>query len=325
VRTLATLGTGIAIYLDQAPVAIAMMAVLGAASAVQYPADRAIIVELVHDDRLERANGLLQTVMNVSNVAGPALAGILVASVGGTYTFFVAGAGYVLAFLTLLALRPRATHPPLSEENAPIWTNTVLGARYAFSDRPLIVLLTVICVMHLGFIGPFAVAMPAHVIDNLGGAPTTLAWLESGFAVGSILGAVIVASLWKKPGGFALIGSVLVVAVGQMVMALTRIPAVGVVALSIAGVASGVANVVLIAAVQRRTQRAFIGRVMSLVMVLSMGLAPVSPALTGSLGLSVAPWVVIFAGAMLTFAGGLLAIPVAPRVVSKSSSEPTRG
>ena len=309
-RALAMVGIATALSLGHSVVAMVLMGLLGVASAVHYPADRAIVVELVTGEQLERANGILQTVTNTSNVAGPVTAGILVAVIGGNATILVAGAAYVLAFLTLLALRSGDDQRDAAATEQSMWVRTVAGVRYARADRPLMMLLIVVGVMNLGFIGPFAIAIPAHVLDALGGSPPTLAWLQSGFASGSILGALIVASVWKRPAGPGLIGSVLFIAIAQTAVALTTDPIVAIGALTAGGIASGIANVVLIVAIQRRTPKAYIGRLMSLVMLLSMGLTPLSHALAGILTAIYPPSGVLLGGAVLIFSGGLLAMPV---------------
>lgn len=59
VLTMVVLAWGVADH--QVAVSIAAMTLLGAATAVHYPADRAVVVEVVRAEALERANGTLQT------------------------------------------------------------------------------------------------------------------------------------------------------------------------------------------------------------------------------------------------------------------------
>lgn len=297
---------------DEPAIALAAMAVLGVASAIHYPADRAVVVELVQDSGLNRANGILQTVMNTGNVAGPALGGALLASLGGSETILVAAGTYIAGALTLLFLRvPKHAHA--TQSPAGLWRSTIDGIRHATSDRPLFVLLMVIAMMNLGFVGPFAIAVPAHVVSNLGGHPATLAFLQAGFAAGSIAGAILIATIWKEPRPAIIPTSVAIIAAGMAVLGLTTSPAVAVTALVIGGVASGVANVVLITAIQRRTDKNYIGRTMGLVTVMAMGLAPLSHALTGSALTAFSSTAVICAGTLITAIG----VPPAATLVKK--------
>lgn len=269
---------------DHTTASVAAMTLLGVASAVHYPADRSVITELVGQDALARANGTLQTIMNTGNIAGPAAAAILISWAGGSTTFVLAGGIYLGGAVALLTI-PRQ-RPEVRLGDSPTVTllaSTAQGVRFAWSDRALFMLLVGVGTVNLGFVGPFAVGIPALVIDTLGGQPIVLAAIEAAFATGSILGAAAVALVRKGPGWVVVSGSITLVAAGMALVTATGQPTVAVVVMLLGGVGSGVANVVLVTAIQHRTPRAYMGRVMSTVTLVTMGLAPVSLAVTGLL------------------------------------------
>lgn len=273
---------------------VAAMLLLGAATAVHYPADRAVVVELVPEESLDRANGILQTVMNTGNIAGPALAAASIGWIGASPTLMVAAAGYLCGALTLLLIPGRRLDAPTEQiaENG-LLASMLEGFRYAWKDRSLLTLLLVIGAVNLGFLGTFSVAVPAHVVDALGGRPATLAAIEAAFAGGSILGAALIA-WWKNLGWPVIPISLTMVAASMAALALTHNPVVGTIIMLVGGVGSGMANVVLVTAIQRRTPRAQMGRIMGTVTLMAMGLGPVSLAMAGALiGVVPAFWIIL--------------------------------
>lgn len=303
---------------ERAAISVGAMTVLGAATAVHYPADRAVVVEFVRTEALARANGTLQTIMNTGNIAGPAVAAALVTWAGGATTLLLAGAGYLCGAVVLLGIpRQGADGHRAGRGSTGVFASMAEGARYAWSDRPLFTLLMVVGTVNLGFLGPFAVGVPALVIDTLGGQPAVLAAIEASFAVGSILGAATVALVWKRPRTLVVTGSIALVAVAMAVLATTTQPIMAVAVMLLGGLGSGIANVVLITAIQHRTPRTHIGRVMSTVTVVTMGLAPVSLAATGLLLELSSPGRVIFGGAAITLAAAVMVHRPAQAVLSE--------
>lgn len=279
---------------------VAAMLLLGAATAVHYPADRAVVVELVPEESLDRANGILQTLMNTGNIAGPALAATSIGWIGASPTLLVAAAGYLCGALILLLIPGRRRDAPAERtaENG-LLASMVEGFRFAWKDRSLLTLLLVVGAVNLGFLGAFSVAVPAHVVDALGGRPGTLAAIEAAFAGGSILGAALIA-WWKNLGWPVIPVSLAVIAAAMAALALTHSPVLGTVVMLLGGIGSGMTNVVPVTAIQRRTPREQMGRIMGTVTLMAMGLGPVSLALAGALiGVVPAFWIILGGAALI--------------------------
>lgn len=313
VRLLAMPGVAWSVDADRLVYAFALVILLGAATALHYPADRAVVVDIVSPERLTKANAGLQTVMHLGNIGGPAIAGGLIALVGATQTLALAGVAYGLGLLTLMFLstgRQRVDE----REVGRWWAELVGGVRYTLSRRGLALLLLVVAGMNLGFVGPFAIALPVFVAEELHSPALVLAVLEMSFAGGAILGAVLAGALALLSRGPSLLAAVLATSVSMAVVATSSSPVWAAFAILGAGTASGVANVVLVTAIQQQTDTAYMGRVMSLAMWVSMGLVPVSQALTGTLISVVDSSLVLLAGAALSLVIGLIGAPVLLRV-----------
>ena len=95
--------------------------VFGVADAFFFPAQTAIVPELVSDEQLPRANGIVQGTAQISVLVGPVAAGLVIAALGGSAAAAsAAGIGVALLFdaatfivsvATLLFIKPARTWP----------------------------------------------------------------------------------------------------------------------------------------------------------------------------------------------------------------------
>jgi hypothetical protein len=86
--------------------AVAALAALnGSLQAVSGPALVGIVPELVSGPQIQRANALLGGTRNATRIAGPALAGLLVAGAGGGWAIAVDAVAYLVAALCMARLR----------------------------------------------------------------------------------------------------------------------------------------------------------------------------------------------------------------------------
>ena len=105
-----------------------LAALLAFASSIESPVRNAVIPSLVGLERVPAASALGQTVDQVSQIAGPALAGLLLAGFGIPTTYAVGAAAFALAVLVALAL---PSLRPAGEAVAPGWAALVEGLRFA--------------------------------------------------------------------------------------------------------------------------------------------------------------------------------------------------
>lgn len=109
---------------------------LGFVTVVDEPAHHAFVEEMVGPDRLANAVALKSAIGNSARITGPAIAGLLIASVGTAWVFFVNAVSFLAVVGALLAmrrseLRPlrRSTEPPRVREGlAYAWGITEIRA-----------------------------------------------------------------------------------------------------------------------------------------------------------------------------------------------------
>jgi MFS family permease len=253
---------------------------LGTAAAFYYPAEGSILPRIVPKDLLQSANGLVQGANQLIGIVGPALGGVAVSTLGSEIVLAVAALSYLGAALLLWPLQIQMQTYVRAEGH--FLSELLAGARRVWGDPALRRLLLTIALVNLGFVGPFNVGLPALVQGSLGLGAEAFGLLAAAFSIGALSG-VFIATLSGKINakGRLALGSVLVTGLGFGSLGVVSglVPALGL--LAVAGIGSGLANVILITLLQLRTSEDLLGRVMSLVLVSSFGLAPLSQFLAG--------------------------------------------
>ena len=168
-------------------------ALFGIAAAFFQPASTALVPEVVGAPRLQEANALLSLCNSTIELFGPAIGGVLVASVGYGLIFAIDAASFVLSAICLLAMRlPRRVE---RSESRAFLAEAVHGAREALSRGWLR------AGMVADAIGNLALAMlfvlgPVIVAQSLDGA-RDWGFLMTAGAAGAIVGGLV--ALRYKP------------------------------------------------------------------------------------------------------------------------------
>jgi MFS family permease len=165
-------------------------ALLGLVNAFDIPARQAFVVDMVGRDDLINAIALNSSMVNGARIVGPAIAGILVASVGEGWCFFLNAASYVAVITGLLMMRVagRARVPLAGSALANIVEGFSFVARTA-PVRALLLLLGLISLMGM----PYAVLMPIFADQILHGGARGLGLLMGASGAGALVGAMSLA------------------------------------------------------------------------------------------------------------------------------------
>src|SRR4029077_2941266 len=155
-------------------------ALQGALDAMQRPSLDALLPRLVDRDELKAAGALGTFRGTIAMIAGPALAGVLVAVVGLPITYLVDIGTFVVGLVCLFLMK--AVPPPVDAAR-PSLARGMEGIRYARS-RPELIGTYVVDIVAMLFGMPMAL-FPA-IAQGLGG-PSVLGLLYAAPAVGSFL------------------------------------------------------------------------------------------------------------------------------------------
>ncbi len=168
-----------------------LSAALGCVNAFDIPARQAFIVEMVGKEDLMNAIALNSSMFNGARVIGPAVAGILVASIGEGWCFFANAVSYiaVIAGLLMMKLPPWKTPARTSSP----WEDVKEGFGFVRATSPIRYLLLLLGLVSL--VGmPYSVLMPIFADRILHGGARGLGLLMGSTGVGALIGALALAS-----------------------------------------------------------------------------------------------------------------------------------
>ena len=253
------------------------------------PIRQSLIPQLVPPSYMMNAIALGSAAFNVSRAVGPAVAGLLIATVGVGSNFFIQAGLYVVVVVLLMQIRDFGEQSAATEgqpgEGTPagsLFGKLVEGIHYARRERVVFLLLGLTLVPSVLLI-PYTAMMPIFAEDVFDVGPTGLGYLFSAAGVGALVGTLAVASLgniqWK---GRLLVVSALAWGASVTLWALTPWFLLSLVGIFLVGVTQmtylTTNNTIIMTVVPNE----FRGRVMSLWM-LDFGLVPIGTVAAGFL------------------------------------------
>jgi MFS family permease len=171
---------------------MALACLLGAAQALDTPARQAFVVELAGKEDLANAISLNSGIFHGARIVGPAIAGILVASVGIAVSFFINAASFLAVLAGLLLMDPSRLHPTRAatrEEGRDL----LAGFRYFGENRLPLGIALLITVSTL-FAMPYHTLIPIYAKTVFKGDAGTYGALMSAAGLGAVAGALYTAS-----------------------------------------------------------------------------------------------------------------------------------
>lgn len=297
---------------------MAIVAVYGAAQAFFDPASDAIVPELLPAWQLGEANALEQMVRPLAlRLAGPALGGALVGAFGPGAAFLADGATFVASAAALWAMSTRsparAAATPTRGQSGPHTATRDLrdGWSYVRGNVWLWGTFASAGVAYLLFMGPAEVLLPFMVKNVLGGSGVQLGLVLGAGGLGSVACALAMTRSGLPQQGMRFIYAVwalatLAVAGYGLANAMWQL----MVASLAFNLLETAGTIVWATMKQRHVPGELLGRVSSLDWLISIGLLPLSLALTGPLSAALGVRTTLIAagtlGAVATLGGLLL-------------------
>ncbi|PYX89160.1 MAG: MFS transporter [Acidobacteria bacterium] len=164
---------------------------LGVVNAFDIPARQSFLVDMVGKEDLMNAIALNSSMFNGARIVGPAIAGVLVASIGEGWCFFANAVSYIAVIIGLLMIHVEKPYG-LAVEGSPL-QHIVEGFRFVMRTGPILTLLVLLGLVSL--VGmPYTVLMPVFADHILHGGARGLGILMGATGVGALLGALTLAS-----------------------------------------------------------------------------------------------------------------------------------
>ncbi len=176
------------------PLVYGLAALAGIVSAFEIPIRQSWQVELVGKPDLMNAIALNSTAFNLSRVAGPAIAGVLIATLGTAVCFFLNAASFLAVLIGLILIRP---DPALAGQGTVRRARLREGVAHVFGrpwPRALVSLTAVLSVFGASFIA----ILPVYARDVIRAGAGGYGALMSSFGLGAAAGALSVAGVGHR-------------------------------------------------------------------------------------------------------------------------------
>lgn len=282
------------------PLVAVFACALGTVGAFDLPTRQSFLVDMVGPADLPGAIALNASIFNTARVVGPALAGVLVATVGEAPCFFLNSASYLAVLWALAGMRLDERRRPLARQ-----ANRALraGLRYVRQQPAQAALL-----LALGLVSALGlqanVLMPSLAQHTFERGPTGYGLLLTGYGVGAVVSALWLASrsYTLEEHRRTLLGGLAIFGLGLLGVAASPSFLAAVACQTLAGLGmirfTATTNTLL----QLLVADDYRGRVMGLHTVMFMGMAPVGSLILGAIAepLGVRAALVVSAAAPLT-------------------------
>ena len=294
----------------------------GLVDAFFLPAYMSIVPKLVVTEYLAASNALLRGTARFMALIGPVTAGVIISTHSLGMAFAIDTATFVFSATLIWLMKKQPPISPDSEElgnekagGLGLFRSIKEGLVYAWRHPLIRALLFFIAAIEFSFVGPSSVGLPALARQRFGfeqGA-TSLGWLMSSFGGGMLAGMLIAGSIKvARRQGRVVIGVTFVFGLGLALMGFSTHLVSACATLAFIGLGGGLANIVILAMVQAKTDKRMLGRVMGLMMFGMSLLEPLSFALAGAMAdknvtiLFAASGAIILATALLSLGSSAL-------------------
>jgi MFS family permease len=275
----------------------------GVVNAVDYPTRQAFVMEIVGANRVVNAVSLNSVLIHAARIAGPAIAGLLIATVGVEPCFALNAASFAVMIAALAGMDADALRPAAL---APRRAGAVrAGLGYVRATPQLWIPLGLMAIVGtLGF--NFQAILPLLARFTFDGGASAYAALVTAMGIGALVGAL-------ANGARATVTPALLagaaIGFGALALLAAGAPSLGLEMLVLAPL--GAASVTLAASVNSALQLAsepqMRGRVMALYSVVFLGSTPIGAPLAGWLSESIDPRAALVMAGAAALVGGILA------------------
>ena len=278
-----------------------LAAMFGAVTALDNPSRQVFVMEMVGPDDVSNAVTLNSVVVNGARVIGPAIGGVLIATVGIGPCFLVNAVSFVAVIVALRLMRSDELHP--AERTVRGRGQLREGFRYAWSVTNLRT--TLIMLLVIGTITyEFTVTLPLLAEFTFGAGSSGLAAMTALMGGGAVVGGLVTASAGNPtPARLVAVAG----AFGVVTLVLALMPTLGsaLVLMPLVGACSVAVIALSNATLQLNSAPMFRGRVMALFSVCLLGSTPIGGPIVGAIGEHVSPRAALVVGGLASIGAAL--------------------
>lgn len=266
--------------------------ITGLLSGFVMPAASSIVPSLVPEEDLQAGNSIITGSQQLIGFTGPALAGAMIgiyahSAFGITVAFAIDALTFGISAMFLSMMRSERKQTTKADEKAEsIWRSIGVAAVYLMNQTSLQFLFITMAAVNFLVTGPLMVGIPVLANQRLPEGAMAFGLLMSAYAGGG-LGGYVLGGMLPKPSGrglsIFLVALLVAFAVVLGSFGWITLTWVDFVLMLLLGIGNGYMGLMIFTWIQQRTPREMLGRVMSMVMLASMGLAPLSQTLAGAI------------------------------------------
>ncbi|MHB1921680.1 MAG: MFS transporter [Chitinophagaceae bacterium] len=281
-----------------------LSALLGTINSFDIPSRQSLMIDLVEDRaQLSNAIALNSTMVNFAKLIGPAIAGVLLATVGEGICFLLNALSFLAVITSILLLRiPKRKIKKNQKNMIGAFREGLAYLRRSVSIKGVIGMLAMMSLVGM----PYATLVPIFAKDIFHGNASTYGWLTSAAGLGALGGAFYLASLRSNESLIRVIAfSSALLGVGLWLFAATGFLVIGLLSI----MATGFAMMTLIAAtntaIQTTVSDHMRGRVLSFYVMAFQGMQPIGSFLAGNIAHRIGASETVMGQAVLCLLGTL--------------------
>ena len=283
---------------------IVLATLLGVVNAFDVPARQSFLIEMVGREDLLNAIALNSSMFNGARVAGPAVAGLLVAHIGEAWCFFLNGVSYFAVIAGLLMMRIEKLLS-VHDGSSPI-EKLREGLRFVRHAKPIRILLILLGVASFAAL-PFSVLVPIFADRILHGGASAYGNLMGAVGVGAMFGAFVLAMRQQLRGlGNIVAYSAIGLGVSVTFFGMSRWYWASIVTLGLSGFAMMLQFTSTNTLIQAMVPDQLRGRVMSLYSMMFLGMTPLGSLVAGTMAEHIGAPITVALGGLISLVAGVV-------------------
>jgi len=246
---------------------------VGVVNAFDMPARQSFVIELVGRESLMNAIALNSSIFNAARTIGPAIAGIMVSSLGVAGCFYINAISFIPVIIGLSLINGEF-RVKREDSSTSLIEDLKLGLKYLRSNQNVFVIILMVAINSI-FGMPYTVFMPVFARDIFKVGARGLGFLMASVGIGALIGALVVASIgWYRKKGRILFVGIFSFSVFLIIFSLSKSYVLGLLMLILTGFFMIMFTATANTLVQTYVRDDMRGRVMSIYTTFFTGMAP---------------------------------------------------
>ncbi|MGC8970800.1 MAG: MFS transporter [bacterium] len=253
---------------------IIIVFLVGVVNAFDMPARQSFVIELVGRESLMNAIALNSSIFNAARTIGPAIAGIMVSSIGIAGCFYINAISFIPVIIGLYLINGEFRVEREDFSNISLLEDLRLGLIYLKSNRDVFIIILMVAINSV-FGMPYTVFMPVFARDVFKVGARGLGFLMASVGIGALVDALVVATIgrYRRKGRILFIG-ISLLSIFLIIFSLSKSYILGLLALVFTGFFMIMFTATANTLVQTYVRDDMRGRIMSTYTMFFIGMTP---------------------------------------------------